>query len=123
LAIVDLIRDREHRNDEIISWVPDGVMRHNDKATGLLLTDSKHLIVKNAGRSFWHSEETLSSDRLCACFRSSCGRVPRIPIPDSAWTDTTAEAEHLAAPGQTGTKRRTLPRLQYSEEMETTAQL
>lgn len=52
----------EHRNDEIISWVPFGVMRHDDKTTGRLVTDSKHLLVMNAGRSFWHSEETLSSD-------------------------------------------------------------
>jgi quercetin 2,3-dioxygenase len=42
--------------------VPDGVMRHDDKTTGRLVTDGKHLMVMNAGRSFWHSEETLSSD-------------------------------------------------------------
>lgn len=57
-----LIAMHEHRNDEIISWVPDGVMRHDDKTTGRLVTDGKHLMVMNAGRSFWHSEETLSSD-------------------------------------------------------------
>ena len=52
----------EHRNDEIISWVPAGVMRHDDKSSGQLLTDVGHLMVMNAGRSFWHSEETLPSD-------------------------------------------------------------
>jgi len=52
----------EHRNDEIISWVPNGVMRHNDRTTGKLVTDKDHLMVMNAGRSFWHSEETLPSD-------------------------------------------------------------
>lgn len=57
-----LIAMHEHRNDEIISWVPDGVMRHDDMTTGRLVTDGKHLMVMNAGRSFWHSEETLSSD-------------------------------------------------------------
>jgi quercetin 2,3-dioxygenase len=57
-----LIAMHEHRNDEIISWVPAGVMRHDDKATGQLVTDSDHLMVMNAGRSFWHSEETLQSD-------------------------------------------------------------
>lgn len=57
-----LIAMHEHRNDEIISWVPAGVMRHEDKAAGRLLVDPGHLMVMNAGRSFWHSEETLSSD-------------------------------------------------------------
>jgi redox-sensitive bicupin YhaK (pirin superfamily) len=52
----------EHCNDEIISWVPDGVMRHDDKANGQLVTDRDHLMVMNAGRSFWHSEETLPTD-------------------------------------------------------------
>jgi redox-sensitive bicupin YhaK (pirin superfamily) len=52
----------EHRDDEIISWVPDGVMRHDDRAGGKLVTDRDHLMVMNAGRSFWHSEETLVSD-------------------------------------------------------------
>ncbi|MDX0141341.1 pirin family protein [Sinorhizobium meliloti] len=57
-----LIAMHEHRNDEIISWVPFGVMRHDDKTIGRLVTDSKRLLVMNAGRSFWHYEETLSSD-------------------------------------------------------------
>lgn len=57
-----LIKLHEHRNDEIISWVPDGVMRHNDKTVGELVTDADHLMVMNAGRTFWHSEETLASD-------------------------------------------------------------
>lgn len=57
-----LIAMHEHRNDEILSWVPDGVMRHDDRVTGQLITDSAHLMVMNAGRSFWHSEETLPSD-------------------------------------------------------------
>ncbi len=46
---VRLIAMHEHRNDEIISWVPDGVVRHNDKATTYC---SKHLTVMNAGGSF-----------------------------------------------------------------------
>ncbi|MFC5760272.1 MULTISPECIES: pirin family protein [unclassified Rhizobium] len=57
-----LVAMHEHRNDEIISWVPDGVMRHEDRARGRLTCDSGHLMVMNAGRSFWHSEETLASD-------------------------------------------------------------
>ena len=57
-----LIAMHEHRNDEIISWVPDGVMRHDDRTNGPLVTDRDHLMVMNAGRSFWHSEETYATD-------------------------------------------------------------
>ncbi len=57
-----LIAMHEHRNDEIISWVPDGIMRHDDRANGKLIIDRDHLMVMNAGRSFWHSEETLPTD-------------------------------------------------------------
>lgn len=57
-----LIAMHEHRNDEIISWVPDGAMRHKDRAGGSLVTDPGHLLVMNAGTSFWHSEETLPTD-------------------------------------------------------------
>ncbi|MBY5661157.1 pirin family protein [Rhizobium leguminosarum] len=57
-----LVAMHEHRNDEIISWVPDGVMRHDDRAAGRLVIDRDHLMVMNAGVSFWHSEETLASD-------------------------------------------------------------
>lgn len=57
-----LIAMHEHRNDEIISWVPDGVMRHDDRSYGELVTDAEHLLVMNAGSSFWHSERTLPTD-------------------------------------------------------------
>jgi quercetin 2,3-dioxygenase len=57
-----LIAMHEHNDDEIISWVPDGVMRHNDKANNRLDTDRDHLMVMNAGTSFWHSEETFPTD-------------------------------------------------------------
>lgn len=57
-----LIAMHEHQNDEIISWVPAGVMRHTDEISGKLVTDPDHLLVENAGRSFWHSEETLPTD-------------------------------------------------------------
>lgn len=62
LAPGRLIAMHEHRNDEILSWVPDGAMRHEDPVTGRLVTDRAHLMVMNAGRSFWHSEETLPND-------------------------------------------------------------
>ncbi|UTF55773.1 pirin family protein [Natronosalvus rutilus] len=57
-----LIRMHQHRNEEIISWVPDGVMRHDDGEGNKLVTDSEHLMVMNAGSEFWHAEETLADD-------------------------------------------------------------
>jgi redox-sensitive bicupin YhaK (pirin superfamily) len=57
-----LIPMHQHRNEEIISWVPDGVMRHDDRRGNELVTDSDHLMVMNAGSGFWHSEETLADD-------------------------------------------------------------
>jgi len=57
-----LIRMHQHRNEEIISWVPNGVMRHDDRQGNNLVTDPEHLMVMNAGRGFWHSEETLAND-------------------------------------------------------------
>jgi redox-sensitive bicupin YhaK (pirin superfamily) len=56
------IRLHEHSNDEIISWVPAGTMRHNDVAVGKLEVDENHLMVMNAGRSFWHEERTNPDD-------------------------------------------------------------
>lgn len=52
----------EHRNDEIVSWVPDGVMRHDDRTHGKIVADAQTLTVMNAGRSFWHSEATHAND-------------------------------------------------------------
>jgi len=57
-----LIRMHQHRNEEIISWVPDGVMRHDDRHGHELVTDPDHLMVMNAGSGFWHAEETLVDD-------------------------------------------------------------
>jgi redox-sensitive bicupin YhaK (pirin superfamily) len=51
-----------HVQDEIISYVPHGVMRHGDRVTGHLVTDPEHLMVMNAGRGFWHEERTLAND-------------------------------------------------------------
>lgn len=57
-----LIRMHQHRNEEIISWVPAGVMRHDDGEGNKLVTDREHLMVMNAGRGFWHEERTLAED-------------------------------------------------------------
>ncbi len=37
-------------------------MRHNDRTCGKLIIDPSHLMVMNAGRSFWHEEGTLDTD-------------------------------------------------------------
>ncbi|WP_311171370.1 pirin family protein [Halobellus ordinarius] len=57
-----LIRMHQHRNEEIVSWVPEGVMRHDDRQGNELVTDPEHLLVMNAGSGFWHAEETLADD-------------------------------------------------------------
>jgi len=57
-----LIPMHQHRNEEIISWVPAGVMRHDDREGNELVTDSENLLIMNAGRGFWHSEETAPDD-------------------------------------------------------------
>lgn len=57
-----LIAMHAHCNDEIISWVPRGVMRHEDMRSGRLVVDQTHLLVMNAGSGFSHSEQTLKTD-------------------------------------------------------------
>lgn len=52
----------EHRNEEIISWVPQGVMRHDDRMEGKRVVDAEHLLVMNTGRRMTHREWTLESD-------------------------------------------------------------
>jgi len=85
-----LIRMHQHREEEIISWVPAGVMRHDDREGNELVTDPDHLLVMNAGSGFWHAEETLASDpplRMLQLFvrPHSLGLDPGIqhePLPD-----------------------------------------
>jgi len=97
-----LIRMHPHRNEEIISWVPEGVMRHDDRQGNSLVTDPEHLMVMNAGSGFWHAEETLADDpplRMLQIFvrPHSLGLDPGIqhePIPDS----TPNEWRHLFGP-------------------------
>ena len=87
-----LIRMHQHRNEEIISWVPDGVMRHDDRHGNELVTDPDHLMVMNAGSGFWHAEETLADDpplRMLQIFvrPHSLDLEPGIqhePVPDAA---------------------------------------
>jgi redox-sensitive bicupin YhaK (pirin superfamily) len=100
-----LIRMHQHRNEEIISWVPAGVMRHDDRQGNNLVTDSDHLMVMNAGSGFWHAEETLADDpplRMLQIFvrPHSLDLDPDIqhePIPDP----TPNEWRHLFGPDGT----------------------
>ena len=57
-----LIPMHVHRNEEIVSWVPEGVMRHDDREGNELVTDPEHLLVMNAGSGVWHEERTLADD-------------------------------------------------------------
>jgi len=45
-----VIAMHEHRDDEIVSWVPQGVMRHKDRMGDALAVDAGHLMIMNAGR-------------------------------------------------------------------------
>ncbi|MDB5599105.1 MAG: conserved pirin domain protein [Xanthobacteraceae bacterium] len=91
-----VVRMHEHANDEIISWVPAGVMRHMDRTVGALVTDPAHLMVMNAGRSFWHEEETLRTDpflRMLQIFvrphtadlEPKIQHGPILPVPANEW--------------------------------------
>jgi redox-sensitive bicupin YhaK (pirin superfamily) len=85
-----LIPMHQHRDEEIISWVPAGVMRHDDGEGNELVTDADHVMIMNAGSGFWHAEETLDSDpplRMLQIFvrPHSLGLEPGIqhePMPD-----------------------------------------
>ncbi|WP_313692017.1 pirin family protein [Halorarum halobium] len=91
-----------HRDEEIISWVPAGVMRHGDGEGNDLVTDADHLMVMNAGTTFRHEEFTRAGDpplRMLQLFvrPHSLGLEPNIqhePI------DTPVEGEwrHLFGP-------------------------
>ncbi|SNR61680.1 pirin family protein [Halorubrum vacuolatum] len=97
-----LISMHPHRNDEIVSWVPAGVMRHDDREGNKLVTDPEHLMVMNSGRGFWHEERTLPDDpplRMLQIFvrPHSLDFEPNIqhgPIPDF----TANEWRHLFGP-------------------------
>ena len=57
-----LVTMHEHRNDEIVSYVHEGSMHHDDSTGTRLDINARNLMVMNAGRSFWHEERTLDSD-------------------------------------------------------------
>lgn len=101
-----LIPMHQHRNEEIISWVPAGVMRHDDGEGNRLVTDPETLLIMNAGRGFSHSEETAADDpplRMLQIFvrPHSLDLEPGIqhePLPDPVAN----EWRHVFAPAGTG---------------------
>jgi redox-sensitive bicupin YhaK (pirin superfamily) len=52
----------EHRNDEIITYITDGLVRHADSAGARLVASPTKIMVMNAGKSFWHEEGTTPDD-------------------------------------------------------------
>ncbi|MFC4988469.1 pirin family protein [Saliphagus infecundisoli] len=101
-----LIGMHPHRNEEIISWVPAGVMRHDDREGNRLVTDPESLLVMNAGSGFWHEERTTDDDpplRMLQIFvrPRELDLEPGIqhgPVPDP----TSGEWRHLFGPEGSG---------------------
>jgi redox-sensitive bicupin YhaK (pirin superfamily) len=54
----------EHRNDEIISYMRSGRMRHTDSAGRSEIISSDRLMVMNAGRGFSHEEAVIGEDQI-----------------------------------------------------------
>jgi quercetin 2,3-dioxygenase len=52
----------EHRNNEIITYVADGLVRHADSSGARLVASPIRLLVINAGKGFWHEEGTRPDD-------------------------------------------------------------
>ena len=52
----------EHRNDEIITYIVDGLVRHTDSSGARLVPSTTRIMVMNAGKGFWHEEGTRPDD-------------------------------------------------------------
>ncbi|UXT85167.1 pirin family protein [Agrobacterium tumefaciens] len=59
-----VVRMHEHRNDEIISYMRAGQMRHTDSAGHSEVLSSGRLMVMNAGHGFSHEEEVVGRDQI-----------------------------------------------------------
>jgi redox-sensitive bicupin YhaK (pirin superfamily) len=59
-----VVRMHEHRNDEIISYMRAGNMKHTDSAGRSEVISSARLMVMNAGHGFSHEEETVGGDQI-----------------------------------------------------------
>lgn len=60
------VKMHEHKNDEILSYIRRGEVSHTDRRdhTEPVINSSTHLMLMNAGKSFWHEEKTLGKDDL-----------------------------------------------------------
>lgn len=59
-----VVRMHEHRNDEIISYMRAGNMKHTDSAGRSEVISSNRLMVMNAGHGFSHEEETVGDQQI-----------------------------------------------------------
>jgi len=59
-----VVRMHEHRNDEIISYMRAGNMKHTDSAGRSEVISSDRLMVMNAGHGFSHEEETVGNQQI-----------------------------------------------------------
>lgn len=58
LGVGTVVSMHEHKNDEILSYMWKGKMRHEDSAGNSVTISPSKLMMMNAGRSFWHEEST-----------------------------------------------------------------
>lgn len=59
-----VVKMHEHRNDEIISYLRSGRMRHTDSAERSEIISRDRLMVMNAGRGFSHEEEVVGDGSI-----------------------------------------------------------
>jgi redox-sensitive bicupin YhaK (pirin superfamily) len=52
----------EHRNDEIITYVADGLVRHADSSGARFVVGPTRIMVMNSGKGFWHEKSTRPDD-------------------------------------------------------------
>ena len=58
LAVGTVVAMHEHRNDEILSYMWQGIMVHEDSSGQRVELSPRRLMMMNAGRSFFHEEST-----------------------------------------------------------------
>jgi redox-sensitive bicupin YhaK (pirin superfamily) len=56
LEVGTVVKMHEHVNDEILSYMWQGTMLHEDKAGNKIPISRTKLMMMNAGKSFWHEE-------------------------------------------------------------------
>lgn len=56
LGVGTVVKMHEHVNDEILSYMWQGTMLHEDKAGNIIPISRNKLMMMNAGKSFWHEE-------------------------------------------------------------------